>query len=91
MVSRSLHTVIARLKNELKFYRRLMTHPRCPRISLGAAIAYALSPIDIIPDIIPILGYLDELMIISILIYIAMRFITKDLAEDIRMEIDNES
>ena len=85
MVSRSLRTVIARLKNELKFYRRLMTHPRCPRISLGAAIAYALSPIDIIPDII------DELMIISILIYIAMRFITKDLAEDIRMEIDNES
>lgn len=94
MVWKSLGTVIARFKNELKFYRRLMAHPGCPRISricLGAAIAYALSPIDIIPDIIPILGYLDELIILSILIYLAMRFIPKDLAEEIRMEMDNES
>jgi len=94
MFLESLRTLIARFKNALKFYRRLMSHPRCPRISricLGAAIAYVLSPIDIIPDIIPILGYLDEIIILSVLIYLAMRFIPKDLAKEIRMEMKNES
>jgi uncharacterized membrane protein YkvA (DUF1232 family) len=41
-------------------------------------IMYALSPIDLIPDFIPILGYLDDLIILPLLIFITIQFINKD-------------
>ena len=42
-------------------------------------LAYALSPIDLIPDFIPILGYLDELILLPILITLAIQFLPKDI------------
>lgn len=45
----------------------------------GLAIAYALSPIDLIPDFIPILGYLDDLIILPLLITITIKLIPKAL------------
>lgn len=45
------------------------------------AIGYALSPIDLIPDFIPILGYLDDLVILPILIYICILFMPKSIWE----------
>lgn len=42
-------------------------------------VAYALSPIDLIPDFIPIIGYLDELLILPLGIYIAVKLIPDEL------------
>lgn len=48
--------------------------------ALGSlTIAYALSPIDLIPDFIPIIGYLDDLIILPILVYITIKLIPKDI------------
>jgi uncharacterized membrane protein YkvA (DUF1232 family) len=75
--SRSL---VKRFSQEIEFYRRVLRHPRTPRVSkllLGFAIAYAASPIDLIPDFIPLLGYIDDLIILPLLIWIALRLIPK--------------
>lgn len=63
---------------------------RDPRVSWGARIwaacvvAYALSPIDLIPDFVPVLGYLDDLVLIPLGISIALRMIPPEVMADSR-------
>ncbi len=52
----------------------------------AAVAAYALSPIDLIPDFIPILGYLDDLVIVPLGILLAIRLIPPELMEEFRRE-----
>jgi len=49
-------------------------------------IFYALSPIDLIPDFIPVLGYLDDLIILPLLIVLTIKLIPRDLFESYRIE-----
>jgi uncharacterized membrane protein YkvA (DUF1232 family) len=61
--------------------------PRTPWYARVAAIlvaAYALSPIDLIPDFIPVLGYLDDLLIVPLGILIVIRLIPADVLEEHR-------
>ena len=61
--------------------------PRTPWFAKALAVAiaaYALSPIDLIPDFIPILGYLDDLLIVPLGILIVVRLIPKDLMAEYR-------
>lgn len=53
--------------------------PLVAKIAAGAALAYALSPIDLIPDFIPVLGYLDDVLILSGLIAIAVKLIPNEV------------
>jgi len=53
-------------------------HPGTPMAAklLGfVVVAYALSPIDLIPDFIPVLGYLDDVILLPVLIWMAVRLI----------------
>ena len=54
-------------------------------------MAYALSPIDLIPDFIPILGYLDDLIIVPAGIALAIRLIPVDVLEDAQEKAANQS
>jgi uncharacterized membrane protein YkvA (DUF1232 family) len=59
--------------------------PRVPWYAKGLAAlvaAYALSPIDLIPDFIPILGYLDDLILVPLGIYLALRLIPAEVMAD---------
>lgn len=47
--------------------------PFSAKILLLAAVVYFLSPIDLIPDFIPIIGYLDDLVIVPLLVWLALR------------------
>jgi uncharacterized membrane protein YkvA (DUF1232 family) len=65
---------------------------RDPRVSwyakvvAGAVAAYALSPIDLIPDFIPVLGYLDDLIIVPVGIVLAVRLIPARVMDELRAE-----
>lgn len=66
--------------------------PRTPwlaTILAMATAAYALSPIDLIPDFIPVLGYLDDLILIPLGIALTIRLIPAPLLADLRLKADH--
>jgi uncharacterized membrane protein YkvA (DUF1232 family) len=72
----------------LWFARR---HPRTPRLARVLVVfvaAYALSPIDLIPDFIPVLGLLDDLLLLPALIALAIRLVPADVLAECRREAD---
>lgn len=50
----------------------------------GLVVAYALSPVDLIPDFIPVLGYLDEVVLLPVLIWLTVRLIPPDVLDESR-------
>ena len=58
--------------------------PLWAKLLAGAVAAYALSPIDLIPDFIPILGYLDDLVIVPLGIVLAVKLIPPALMAEFR-------
>ena len=87
-------TLLARAKRWAALVKRdvltLWLAARDPRVpwyvkALCAAIAaYALSPIDLIPDFVPVLGYLDEIILLPLAILIAVRLIPVDVLAELR-------
>lgn len=61
-----------------------------PKIISAFTIGYALSPIDLIPDFIPVIGYLDDLIIVPLLIAFVIRLIPHDVFEDAMKKAENE-
>ena len=67
------------------------THPDTPiiaKIMAAVVVAYAFSPIDLIPDFVPVIGYLDDLIIVPIGIYITLRLIPEHVVEASRIQAD---
>ncbi len=63
--------------------------PRVPwyaKVVAGAVAAYALSPIDLIPDFIPVLGYLDDIIIVPLGILLAVKLVPPELMAEFRAE-----
>lgn len=74
----------ARLATYLIALWKLLRHPQTPRVAKLAAmavLAYVLSPIDLIPDFIPVLGQLDDLVILPLGIALVVRLTPKPLWE----------
>lgn len=65
--------------------------PLVAQVAAGAVAAYALSPIDLIPDFIPVLGYLDDLLLVPLGIAIVIRLIPPELMALFRSEADRRS
>ncbi len=65
--------------------------PRVPwyaKVFMGLVVAYALSPIDLIPDFIPVLGYLDDLIIVPLGIVLALKMVPAEVMLDARKRVD---
>lgn len=75
---------------KLRYYRSLISDKRTPRISkilLIISIYYLLSPIDLIPDFIPVLGQIDDIIIITLLAGIALYLVPENLKNEIRSAV----
>ena len=84
MISLKLKATLSEMKVLIPAVYLALKDKRTPFIAKVFAeltIGYALSPIDLIPDFIPILGYLDDLIIIPVLIKLTFAFIPNDSLE----------
>ena len=87
-----------RLKERVKLLKRealtLWIAERDPRTPLvakllaGAVAAYAFSPIDLIPDFIPVLGYLDDVILLPVLIWATVRMLPAEVLADSRAKAE---
>lgn len=76
-----------RLKQDTLALYLVARHPQTPwlaRLLIAGLVAYALSPIDLIPDFIPVLGYLDDLILLPLGIALAVRLIPDHVLAECR-------
>src|SRR5205085_11774540 len=76
------------LKREVMAIYLASRDPRVPWYSKALAVAvaaYALSPIDLIPDFIPVLGYLDDLLIVPLGIALVLRLMPPEVIKECRV------
>jgi uncharacterized membrane protein YkvA (DUF1232 family) len=91
-VIENLKSLTKHLKQEFAVYRLVLKHPQTPLIAkvfLGLAVGYLLLPFDLIPDFIPVLGQLDDVVIIPLLVYIALLFIPKYIIQSCRSQVQD--
>ena len=60
--------------------------PIVAKVLAGITVAYALSPIDLVPDFIPVLGYLDDVILLPMLIVVTIKFIPENVLERCRKQ-----
>lgn len=75
------------IKQELQVYQLVLKHPQTPmagKILLWLAVGYLLLPFDLIPDMIPVLGQLDDLVLVPLLVFIALKLIPQAVIADCR-------
>jgi len=83
---------LADVYHVIAVYRLVLVDSRTPipaKIALGAALGYLLLPFDLIPDFIPVLGQIDDLLIVPGLVWLALRLIPREVVEDARREISD--
>ena len=81
-------------KREIGVYQHVLRDPRTPRFPkflLGLAVAYLVSPIDLIPDCIPVLGHLDDLVVVPGLVGLALWFVPKEVVADARRAVGEDA
>lgn len=77
-IKQNISTIyIAMKKKETPIYAKIIA---------GITVGYALSPIDLVPDFIPVLGYLDDLIILPLLAWISIKLIPKKVMEKSKIE-----
>lgn len=82
---------IKQIKFELNFYRRLAVHrgtPLIAKILLLFALAYLAMPMDLIPDFIPVIGHLDDVVIIPLIIWFAVKLVPVHLKHELRSDLE---
>ncbi len=78
---------VSRIRTEINVYRRILQHPGTPRLSrwlLGFALFYLLSPLDLIPDWLPVIGQLDDLLIVPLLTATALTCVPPAVIDECR-------
>ena len=84
---------VKQLKTDLYVLFLALKDRRTPwyvKTFVGVIIAYALSPVDLIPDFIPVLGYLDDLIIVPAGLYLALKMIPAEVVREYRQKVGDK-
>jgi uncharacterized membrane protein YkvA (DUF1232 family) len=87
----ALKATAKRLKHEVMTLYFAARDPRTPLLVRGLAllvVGYALSPFDLIPDVIPVLGLLDDVILVPIGIWLVLKFLPQTVLEAARVRAD---
>ncbi|MBF2097222.1 MAG: DUF1232 domain-containing protein [Gloeomargaritaceae cyanobacterium C42_A2020_066] len=90
---RRLRAVLRHLIKQTHTLVLIYRHPQTPwyiKVLAAGVVAYALSPLDLIPDVIPIIGHLDDLLIVPLGIWLVMRLTPSDLWAECRQRAERE-
>lgn len=85
MFCKRLQEIAHSLRQYLALYSAIYRDPRTPwlaRCLLGAALAYVALPFDLIPDFLPVIGHLDDVLIVPGLIFLAIRLVPPEVYDD---------
>ena len=86
-----LGRIFALFRKELLLAWGLLRDPRAPKgakLATVLAIVYVLSPIDLIPDTIPLLGWLDDGLLAYVLLQLAFKLLPAELHAALRAKVD---
>lgn len=82
---------MALAKREIVALSLAARDPRVPRLAkvlAAVTVAYAVSPIDLIPDFIPVIGYLDDAILLPLAVWLTLRLIPKPVMAELRAEAE---
>jgi uncharacterized membrane protein YkvA (DUF1232 family) len=85
-----LREIAHSLRQHLALYTAIYRDPRTPwlaRCLLGAAFAYLALPFDLIPDFLPVIGHLDDVLIVPGLIFLALKLVPLEVYNDHRQRL----
>jgi uncharacterized membrane protein YkvA (DUF1232 family) len=86
----AIYAFVRRIKRELAVWRRIIKHSKTPRASkwiLWFALVYAAFSFDVISDFIPILGLLDDLILLAVPIALAIQFVPNGMIAECRVPV----
>lgn len=86
-----LHRWMTLAKREIVALSLAARDPRVPwpaKLLAAATVAYAVSPIDLIPDFIPVIGYLDDAILLPLAVWLTLRLIPAPLMAELRAEAE---
>ncbi|MDH6594587.1 uncharacterized membrane protein YkvA (DUF1232 family) [Variovorax sp. TBS-050B] len=90
-ILQSIRQWASRIKRDAVTLWFACRHPGTPwfaKLLAAFVVAYALSPIDLIPDFIPVLGYLDDVLLLPALIWLNIRLVPADVLSECRAQAD---
>lgn len=90
---RLLPLLFTRFRREARMVWGMMTHrdtPTSAKLVALAAVVYLISPIDLIPDVIPVIGWMDDAGILALFLSIAYKLLPKELYETLRARVDGD-
>lgn len=90
-LSQNIRTWARRVKRDAVALWFAYKHPGTPilaKLVCVFVVGYALSPIDLIPDFIPVLGYVDDVLLLPALIWLAIKLVPTDVLQECRVQGD---
>lgn len=82
------------MRKELALVWAMLRDPRTPgaaKLTVLLAVLYVLSPVDLIPDVVPLLGWLDDGVVAVLLLRLAMQFLPPELQGALRAQVEQRA